>query len=305
MRYLEVQKHLGFIFKFLAKNKEQLHTLLFYGIRGVGKYSFIKHIIKMWNCPNLDCSCQTCQKIDSGNSSDILEFTSGEPIQEFRNKINEFYSNTTKEMEHKYLILRNLDFYTPDIMDVLLKTLEDRKNFQIFATSSCSEKIRPAVLSRFQSYYVTPLTPHDLKRILENDKVLHPYLGSLEKSTFGSVFEVDCFVRYNFEDLFDLLHNKVKSPTEVLAAVDILWRPIKDLKVCDKLPILEYFIGYYTGKVLQISPEIYKQYLRKVLLRFSDSLFSNLQNPQYYSNINLENQLQSLFLSLFILKSVI
>ncbi|MFA5071348.1 MAG: hypothetical protein WC511_03175 [Candidatus Pacearchaeota archaeon] len=306
-KFIFLQAHLKEIQNmFLAKGDNIRMSALFNGIKGVGKYSFIKDTIKKWNCSSQeDCNCPVCEKIDKNSTMDICEFNSSESIQDFRKSLQQFQNTPPMELRHKYLILRNMDYYSKEIIDLLLKTIEEKTNFHIFATAVDIDRIRPAMLSRFKRYFVSNYSREDLKSIISHDFKL-AYLSNMEnKYPFSSIFEMDVFFRFAFSNYYSLLFEKAKTPTDIIMSVNSFMSPINALPICEKLPTIGAFIEYCMIQVREESSERYQQYLRKVLSRYSPSLLSNLNNPEYYAQINLDNQIMSLFLSLFILKSIV
>ncbi len=287
--------------KFFERNSALPCNILLVGSKGIGKSFSIYHGIEKWN-PEFS------ERIKATKTPDLLEIQGNEGISEIRDSLQAFVSQTAKELQTKVLVLKNIDFYSLEVCDLLLKTIEENNTFSLFATS-LSENIRPALASRLHIYHIPDLSKEEIRQICEGSSRQVHLLKIIDKWSFKSIFELESYSKYSFEDLFTSLYVKALSPAEILEALEPFFKSIKELPVFDKLPLIYFFLEYFSARVLQepitdVKSQRYQKNLTKVLLRYSSSLLANLNNPTYYSQINLEHQITGFFLTIFTLKFI-
>lgn len=160
------------ILKNQIKTDSISHAYLFSGIRGTGKTSTAKVFAKSICCLNNKdgeaCNeCASCQNINSGESSDILEIdaASNRGIDEIRD-LKEKVAYMPNFGKYKVYIIDEVHMLTNEAFNALLKTLEEPPQHVvfIFATTE-SNKILPTILSRCQRF--------DFARIEANVMVNH------------------------------------------------------------------------------------------------------------------------------------
>lgn len=277
-----------------------LFSALFYGPRGTGKRYSVYNII---------CNCspeKMKEKILSRKSSDILDISGEDGIQFFRETIPCF-NTPSKELPHKWLIIRDLEFASKETQSYLLKTIEGDRKFHLFILSSCREALPPPLLSRLHAFRFSSLNKENLKDILSTEKSKMLFLRHLEAYPFANVFEIETFVRYEVEEYFTLLFTKVQNATEFMKGLDSFCKKLKDLSEQEKNGVVEFFLSYVIEKIKghpEYSSENYQFFFKKVQKIFSNTLLS-LNTRAYNPGINLENQLKSFLTSLFLLKKIL
>lgn len=193
----------------LQKNildKRYSHSYAFIGKKGVGKKTTAQAFIKSILCPESEDSfcdaCPVCQKIESGNYVEIINFldTGGTlKIGELRGVLEEIYY---KQFEGKYrvIFIENAERMTEESANSLLKNLEEPPPNTIFIlTISEPEKILNTILSRLEKYYFNTLKESTLKNIIEE---LGYEIGGFEDFLhLGTIDELKVLVEYKGEGI--------------------------------------------------------------------------------------------------------
>lgn len=280
--------------------ENSLFSALFYGPRGTGKRYSVYNII---------CNCspeKMKEKILSRKSSDILDISGEKGIQFFRETIPDF-NTPSKELPHKWLILRDLEFSSREIQSYLLKIIEEDRKFHLFVLSSCLETLPTPLLSRLHAFRFHSLNKEKLKEILSAEKSKMLLLRYLDAYPFTNIFEIETFVRYEVEEYFTLLFTKVKNATEFMKGLDSFCKKLKDISEQEKNGVVEFFLSYVIEKIKEhpeYSSDTYQFFFKKIQKIFSNTLLS-LNTRAYIPEINLENQLKSFLTSLFLLKRIL
>lgn len=159
-----------------VKNKNVLHSYLFYGTEGIGKKLFAIEFAKMILCNNEEnkpCNtCKSCIEFDSNNNPDffIIEPEGNvvkiDQIRGFQKNILEKPITSTK----KVYIINEADTMTKEAQNCLLKTLEEPQEFiTIILIASNENNILPTVKSRCTKIFFQNLEDYDIiKYINEN-----------------------------------------------------------------------------------------------------------------------------------------
>lgn len=276
------------------KADARLFSVLFYGVRGVGKRTTVYDII-------CNCSPGFENKIKEGKSCDVLEFYGDEGIQYFKEHLQGFDS-PAKELPHKWLIVNNIEYASKEVNNLLLKLIEDRKYFHVFVNST-SKEINPALLSRLHIYTIKCLSPEKMKEVLQRDKAKGQLLLYLDRYCFRSVFEVETYFRLAFEETFSAIYVKKQKSGDILKEAETFLNRVKDLKKYEKEPAMLFFLEFVLTRLVQL-PEYstvhYQYFLSKMKQKFASGLFCP-ENPF----VNKENQFKAFILSLFMLKEAI
>ena len=282
-----------------SRADSSLFSSVFYGPKGIGKRTAIQNILL--NCSEPDMG----ERIRARKSPDILEFCGGEGIQEYRERIPAFNTGP-KELAHKWLLLHDLDFCSGDICHFLLKTIEEKRTFHVLASATYLEGIPPALLSRLHPYKFYALSKARLSEILVLNKDKKLLVREQDKHPFRTVFEVEVYFTYEFEDLFASLFLKIKEASEFLTRIESWLKKVRDLCISERyacvLFLLE-FIVYKMSKTAEYAKPDYQFYLSKIL-KSSDLLFRQPPNRTLWG-INLEHQMKSFLVSLFLLRHCI
>jgi len=156
------------------KHNRISHAYLFAGPRGTGKTSTAKVFARALNCQNKDsfepCGvCDSCRKIDSGKSMDVLEIDAAsnrgiDEIRDLREKVK-FYPT---EGDYKVYIIDEVHMLTKGAFNALLKTLEEPPENVVFILATTEpHRVISTILSRCQRYDFTLLSMKDIISRLE------------------------------------------------------------------------------------------------------------------------------------------
>jgi DNA polymerase-3 subunit gamma/tau len=157
------QEHIVKVLANQIKYNKIAHAYLFCGPHGVGKTSIARIFAKAVNCQNKErapCnSCEICNDITKGTSSDVIEIDGAsnrgiEEIRELRSNVAylPFYAT------YKVYIIDEFHMLTGEAFNAFLKTLEEPPKHVIFILATTQvNKILDTIQSRCQRY--------DFKRI--------------------------------------------------------------------------------------------------------------------------------------------
>jgi DNA polymerase-3 subunit delta' len=165
----------------LLNNHRLAHAYLFIGPAGVGKFETARTVAKMLNCENRKpvmfsrpCDeCVVCRKIDNGNHPDvhILQTAYGETIKiEMIRELTARIQFRPYESQKNILIIRNIENFTTEAANALLKTLEEPPPSSLMLlTTSVVERNLDTVRSRCHTVYFYPMGPTALTERLKRD----------------------------------------------------------------------------------------------------------------------------------------
>jgi len=180
------QDHITETLKYAVKADRVAPVYLFTGIRGTGKTTLARIMVKTLNCQNLGedgepCSgCENCSDIVSGKSPDVIEIdgASNNSVDDVRN-IKENVTYYPVKSKYKIYIIDEVHMLSKSAFNALLKTLEEPPVHVVFILATTDpQKIPTTVLSRCQRY--------DLKRLS-----LESVVGQLEKILQSEKFEYE------------------------------------------------------------------------------------------------------------------
>ena len=166
------QDHVTSTLKYAILNKRTAPVYLFTGIRGTGKTTLARILVKALNCTDLQpdgepCNkCECCREISEGRSPDVVEIdgASNNSVDDVRD-IKENISYSPVKSKFKVYIIDEVHMLSKSAFNALLKTLEEPPAHSVFILATTDpQKIPTTVLSRCQRY--------DLKR-LSLDDVAH------------------------------------------------------------------------------------------------------------------------------------
>ncbi len=182
------QGHVTTALKYALREGRPAPVVLFTGIRGTGKTTLARILVKALNClsPLPDgepCNvCENCTEIMAGRSPDVFEIdgASNNSVDDVRT-IRENISYSPVKSKRKAYIIDEVHMLSKSAFNALLKTLEEPPSHTAFILATTDpQKIPTTVLSRCQRY--------DLKRLGLTDIVTQ-----LEKilTAEGVAFERD------------------------------------------------------------------------------------------------------------------
>lgn len=148
-----------------------LHSYMFIGQEGIGKYLFAKEFAKAILCHQNDNDkpcyhCQSCISFDSNNHPDFLTFDSEdgksikiEQIRYLQERISEKPIVSTK----KVFIINNSDLMTKEAQNCLLKTLEEPPAYAVILLILSNEnKLLNTIKSRCTKLNFVPITDNEM-----------------------------------------------------------------------------------------------------------------------------------------------
>jgi DNA polymerase III subunit gamma/tau len=175
------QEHITETLKYAVLNKRIAPVYLFTGIRGTGKTTLARILVKSVNCLDLQsegepCNkCENCLEITEGRSPDFVEIdgASNNSVDDVRN-IKENISYYPVKSKFKVYVIDEVHMLSKSAFNALLKTLEEPPSHTIFILATTDhQKIPATVLSRCQRYDLRRLSLDDvakqLSKILDSE----------------------------------------------------------------------------------------------------------------------------------------
>ena len=208
------------------KNKNILHSYLFYGTEGIGKKLFATEFAKMILCNNQEnkpCNiCKSCIEFNSNNNPDffIIEpegnIVKIDQIRSMQKNILEKPITSNK----KVYIINNADTMTKEAQNCLLKTLEEPQDFiTIILIASNENDILPTVKSRCTKIFFKNLEDDDIiKYINEN---------------FNNIFLEN--------DMLKLCEGSISKTKHIIEKIDLLNTIKKFISEIDLIDELSFF----------------------------------------------------------------
>jgi len=176
------QDHVTSTLKYAILNKRTAPVYLFTGIRGTGKTTLARILVKALNCTDLQpdgepCNkCECCREIAEGRSPDVVEIdgASNNSVDDVRD-IKENISYSPVKSRFKVYIIDEVHMLSKSAFNALLKTLEEPPAHSIFILATTDpQKIPTTVLSRCQRYDLKRLSlddvAHQLAKILDAEQ---------------------------------------------------------------------------------------------------------------------------------------
>ena len=168
------QDHVTSTLKYAILNKRTAPVYLFTGIRGTGKTTLARILVKALNCTDLQpdgepCNkCECCREIAEGRSPDVVEIdgASNNSVDDVRD-IKENISYSPVKSKFKVYIIDEVHMLSRSAFNALLKTLEEPPAHSIFILATTDpQKIPTTVLSRCQRYDLKRLSLEDVAKQL-------------------------------------------------------------------------------------------------------------------------------------------
>ena len=153
------QEHITSILKYETENNKFSHAYLFCGSRGTGKTTCAKILAKAINCESpingSPCNkCASCQLIDSGNATDVLEMDAAsnngvDDIRDIRDEVVYMPSS----LKYRVYIVDEVHMLSGSAFNALLKTLEEPPAHVVFILATTElHKLPSTIVSRCQRF---------------------------------------------------------------------------------------------------------------------------------------------------------
>jgi len=291
-RFNEVvgQDHITETLRYAIINDRIAPVYLFTGIRGTGKTTLARILVKIINCLTpLDeaepCNvCENCREIMEGKSPDIIEIdgASNNSVDDVRN-IKENISYSPIKSKYKIYIIDEVHMLSKSAFNALLKTLEEPPSHTVFILATTDpQKIPTTVLSRCQRYDLKRLTIDDvvsqMVKIVESEGLEydHAALYAIAREGEGSMRDSQTIL----EQLITFGEGKITEKETAL----ILGTSDKELLRV----IVESMISGDCASAVKVAEDIYKngksieKAARDILILLHHIvLYSELKNNDY------------------------
>lgn len=200
--FLQTQPTLDRLFsQWQAADLADPQPLILYGLTGCGKRTYLRAFLRSFYCREplgfkpfaaepfiKECTCESCERFRLDRHPDFLALNGNEGIAEVREALDEFLSHNPSMLRQRYLLLGNLHTYDQNILDALLKTIEETPpHVTVLATAATPRSLPPAVPSRFRTYQFESYNVETMERLLKP----HTNVQRLLTTLSGNVFLAD------------------------------------------------------------------------------------------------------------------
>ncbi len=329
------QKHATNLLETLIKGNRFPHALLFYGNKGVGKFTVAKEIVKFFNCQNPDIqnkgkdNCNICNRIEKEQYPDF--FIVRREITEDKNKktkqakelkieqIKKLIQQTNLmpfESKYKFYIIEDAETLNIESSNALLKTLEEpRPNNYIILITNNINKIIDTIYSRCVKIKFNDLPADILKElIIKKYDIDSELAGKIALISNGSMSKAKLLLsENNYESIFELFNSTIKLLTAKLLNVEQIETLTKELTALgqDYLEIiLELLLIYFNEVYLATVYEIQRETFFKKVLKLKNQninfkqynmMLTHIMKSRYEltdTNINVNLLLKNLFITI-------
>ena len=279
------QDHVTSTLKYAVLNKRTAPVYLFTGIRGTGKTTLARILVKALNCLDLQpdgepCNkCECCREISEGRSADVVEIdgASNNSVDDVRD-IKENISYSPVKSRFKVYIIDEVHMLSKSAFNALLKTLEEPPSHTVFILATTDpQKIPTTVLSRCQRYDLKRLSiddvAHQLAKILDAEQKEYDMeaLYAIAREGEGSMRDSQTIL----EQLVTFGGGKVTE-----SEISMI------LGTSDKYQlrgIIESLVSRDSAKALSIAREVYR--CGKSIEKAAKDILSLLHNLVLYSEL--------------------
>lgn len=271
-------------------------TILFSGIRGIGKSMVALEFFKALNCtttPVEPCDkCGSCIKAASGNHPDFIKINpdgSEIRVEPVRNVLNELGLKPFLA-RYRVVVIEPAELLNKSSANLLLKSLEEPPGTTIFILISHKPGLLlPTIISRCQEITFKPIA-------LDNSESnIDPDILKLTSGAIGGLIDSDVeyvsFIRnkvlsiLNGSDPFSAAESIAKKNGDILIALSIIESFIRDFMVAN------------LGSRNVINEEILKISLNNMDCYFFDNISKKLNEIRSMrdSSINMKTALSEIF----------
>lgn len=276
--------------RYMVKNENINHAILFEGIGGIGKKHtaelFAKSILCEGDKVNCD-SCRKCIQFSSKSNPDYMFITSdnGSIKKEQISELINFLSVRPFDSNYKVVLIEHFHTATIDAQNALLKTLEEGPIYgKIILLSENSRNILDTVLSRVKVYRFNPIPKLTLINYLmenfninENEAVFYADFSSGSIGKAIKIIEDENFktTRKSILELFDralkgqsdfVISNidTISEQDNVDEILDIYLTWLRDLLVLKDTGKAKYLINRDMERLLFSETHISKNTINKI-----------------------------------------
>lgn len=150
-------------------------TIIFTGVRGIGKTTLARLYAKALNCQNGPTAepcerCDSCLAIAAGNHEDVLEIdgASNTSVDDVR-ALQETVGYKPQRSKYKVYIIDEVHMLSQSAFNALLKTLEEPPSDVIFVFATTEfQKIPKTIVGRCQTFHLQKLSLETIVKRLRN-----------------------------------------------------------------------------------------------------------------------------------------
>lgn len=252
-------------------------------------------------------------RVFNGKSADITVVSDTCGAEEVRQIISDAKTMPI-ELKQRYIIFRNFNYHNKTTQDLVLKLLEDTPEFIYpVLTVTSVRNLAEAIISRVIVINMPALSVDTVKRIYENDSRYISYIGNLNKGlNITDVELARMYSQFQFESRYEGVFLKADSPYGIITNIDMLFKSVKESKDFPVLYVIEHFLNFWYCRFHRFieehtdnkSDNIFYQSVSKCLSNFSDSLFLHLQDYSSNYYISVQQQITSMFLSIYTIRKI-
>ena len=212
----EIKKNL----ESMLKENNILHSYLFYGKEGIGKFLFAKEFAKQILCLNKEenCHCKSCIRFETDNHPDFFTINTEEDsikIEEIREITEKIYEKPLIQ-NRKVYIINDAEKMGEKAQNCLLKTLEEPPEYAtIILISSNENLILNTIKSRCTKINFKKIDNENLKNyVISNniyDNVSNSLLELFDGSIGKAIYLKDKIELYSNIDKFILKINQMNK----------------------------------------------------------------------------------------------
>ena len=292
--------------------KEDTRPLVLVGTYGSGRFHHIQSYIREKECGREysplssneliykgKCGCQYCLKIVKQRSPDLVILNGRESIDVAREAIAKFKDSQAAELTKKYLILRNIEYYSRDILDAMLKLIEEpAEQYEVLATLESMESCPPALSSRMIACQLPEWETSQLADLCENFDLYAPFKNITEKSNASSPYELTSFLSVT-QPCYQMFEDS--SNMEILTAnLKKIWQRINDSEA-PNMALLN-FLKYLILETSKNPSKALQAFLPSLCESYRGTLFNNAHKINSSFSVNMENQLYGFLATILALR---
>ena len=243
------------------KNKNILHSYLFYGTEGIGKKIFAIEFAKMILCNNQEnkpCDiCKSCVEFNSNNNPDFFTIEPEGNVVKI-DQIRDMQKNILEKpitSSKKVYIINNAETMTKEAQNCLLKTLEEPQEFiTIILIASNENNILPTVKSRCTKIFFQNLEDYDIINYINEN--------------FNNIFLEN--------DMLKLCEGSISKAKLIIQKIDLLnsiKNVVNEIELIDELSFIQKNQIFYENKE---DINLILEYLYILLFENMNTKFNNI-----------------------------